>query len=319
MPNIDSTSVKQPARIAFPSKTLPTALHNKYIAADADASTSDVSAIASSITKLALEKGKNDAEDKVPEIIREKQLRIRKKGPSIVPLGSHHSSTSTNTSNKGPIPSPHVSYSAVAAEYFLIPLIERFWTYLRNEQTRESRTSYQGKSGYRGAGTGMILDALVLRHFLSTLAVMVHAARHSIAFLNIVSPSALEIAVTIGSRPVSAVTRQTEDGDDELGGASAKAEKENSVLSASLELALVVLDAAYDLDSGRTLSLEHTALLSGTREWTSEIFTRLDAQGGIAFDERSAEGLNRVRRAAAGILLRIEEMLDQWRRSMINM
>lgn len=315
-----SSSVKH-ARIAFPSKTLPVALHNKYIAADADAWTSDISAIANSITKLALEKGKNAAEDKVPEIIREKQLRIRQKGPSIMPLDSNQHFSSTKSTNNGSTPSSHISYSTVAAEYFLVPLIERFWAYLRDEQTRESRTSYQGKSGYRGAGTGMILDALVLRHFLVTLAVMVHAARHSVAFLNILSPSALEIAVTIGSRPVSTITRQgnDDDGSMTIGGASASAEKENSVLSASLELALVVLDASYDLDSGRTLSLEHTSLISGTRGWTSEIFNRLDAQGGIAFDDRSAEGLNKVRRAAAGILLRIEEMLDQWRRSMIDL
>lgn len=292
---------------------LPPALHNKYVAADATSGlTSDVSAIADGLTRLALDKGKTQAEEKVPEIIREKQLRIRKKAPSIVPLGSSPSASPMSSASSA----PRVSYTTVAAEYFIIPLIDGFWGYLRDEQSRELRTRHSGTSGYRGAGTGMILDALTLRHFLSSLAVMLHAARHSVAFLRILAPNALELAVNIGSRPVSVADDGDIDGGEE---SSSRTEKENSVLSAALELSLVVLDAAYDLDSGRTLALENTALLSGVREWTSEIFLRLDAQGGIALDQASGEGLNRVRRAAAGVLLRIEEMLDQWRRSMINL
>lgn len=312
LPNLTPGSATQPARLAFPTKMLPPALHNKYVTAEATSGlTSDVSSIADGITRMALDKGKTEAEEKVPEIIREKQLRIRKKAPSVVPLGS-----SSSTSPMSPAAGmPHVSYTAVAAEYFIVPVIDGFWGYLRDEQSRELRTRHSGASGYRGGGTGMILDALTLRHFLSSLAVMLHAARHSVAFLRVLAPNALELAVNIGSRPVSVASNEENEGEDN----SSRVEKENSVLGAALELSLVVLDAAFDLDSGRTLALENTALLSGTREWTSEIFLRLDAQGGVALDQASGEGLNRVRRAAAGVLLRIEEMLDQWRRSMINL
>lgn len=308
------SAARQSSRLTFPSKLLPASLHNKYVAEEeaADRASSTVTFIADGITRLALDKGKAEAEEKVPELIREKQLRIRKKTPTIVPVGTGGGPNYPSMAQQ----KPHVSYSAVAAEYFVVPFIEAFWTYLRDEQTRESRTQLSGNAGYRGAGTGMILDALILKHFLSTLAILVHAARHSTAFLNILAPSALELAGTIGSRPVTTI-RPDEDGDDDDN--LRNIDKENSVLAASLELALVVLDACSDIDSGRTLALEHTSSLVGTREWSSEIFVRLDASGGMMINQGSGEAINRVRRAAAGVLLRIEEVLDQWKRAMITM
>ena len=303
---IPPTPAIQSNRLAFPTKMLPKALHDKYIAREEHGSTASVASIAEGITRLALEKGKAEAEGKVPEIIREKQLRIRKKGPSITQIGSNESSST--------IPKPGMPYPTIAAEYFIIPLIDKFWEYLRDEQTREARTRYSGHAGYRAAGTGMILDSLILQHFLSSLAVIIYAARHSNAFLSIITPSALEIAVTLGSKPISlSGAESNEDGDRN------EAEKENSVLAASLELALVILDAAYDLDEGRTVALESTALLSGTREWASSIFLRLDARGGMMIDRESSDSLNRIRRATAGVVLKIEEMLDKWRRAMVNL
>lgn len=311
--SVPVTAARQSSRLAFPSKLLPASLHNKYVAEDEAAAraSATVASIADGITRLALDKGKAEAEEKVPELIREKQLRIRKKTPTIVPVGAGGNPKYPSMAQQ----KPHVSYSVVAAEYFVVPLIEAFWTYLRDEQTRESRTQLSGNAGYRGAGTGMILDALILKHFLSTLAVLVHAARHSTAFLNILAPSALELAGTIGSRPVTTVRSEEEDDDDNL----RNIDKENSVLAASLELALVVLDACSDIDSGRTLALEHTSSLAGTREWSSEIFVGLDASGGMMINQASGEAINRVRRAAAGVLLRIEEMWDQWKRAMITL
>lgn len=278
---------------------LPKPFHDRYIIEEGTGGTASVAAIADGITRLALEKGKAEAEDRVPEIIREKQLRIRKKGPLITAVGSNTSSST--------------SYLTIAAEYFIIPLIDKFWEYLRDEQTRETRTQHSAGVRYRGAGTGMILDTLTLQHFLSSLAVIVHAARHSNAFLRIITPSALEVAVTLGSKPVSSATTVNEEGGRN------QAEQENSVLAASLELALVIVDAAYDLDEGRTLALESTALLSSAREWASSIFLRLDAQGGVMVDRESSDSVNRLRRATAGVVLKIEEMLDKWRRVMVDL
>jgi len=81
--------------------------------------------------------------------------------------------------------------------------------------------------------------------------VLVYAGRNAPAWLTLVAPDALELAVTIGTRPVSQ-TPDSEDGDSP----SAKSgvmNKEAQVLSTALELALVVLDASLDIDGGRIL------------------------------------------------------------------
>ncbi|KAF8311251.1 hypothetical protein DL93DRAFT_2061170 [Clavulina sp. PMI_390] len=296
-------------RADFPSKMLPPSLHSKYLTESANTYGSDgVAMIADGITSLALAKGKAEAEEKVPSIIREKQLRIRPKAPSIIP-------TNTTSFQSSSLPSA-VTFSAVAAEYFVVPLIEQFWTYLRDEQSREVRSRYSGTQGYHSAGTAMILDALTLKHFLATVSVLLHAARHSPAYLRILAPSALEIAGTVGSgkhNPGRKAQAGIEDDDPQ------NIDKENAVLAASLEIALVVLDACAELDGGKTLALEHTSLLYGTRDWASQVFTHLESHGGIMTDRNSGESVNRIRRAAAGVLLRIEEVLDQWRRSMISL
>jgi telomere length regulation protein len=311
---VPSPTTTSSERVAFPSKTLPAALHQRYIAADAASAllTKQVGLIADDISYLALQKGKARAEDALPGIVREKQLRIKKTRPAVVPLG-----LSSRTSLSMPSSASRMAYRDVAAEYFIAPLIENFWNYLRDEQTRETRTKALGRYGYRGAGTGMIVNPLILRHFVTCLTVMVHAARHSIAFLRVIAPAGLEVAVTLGSRPISGVS-DLEEGVDPENGGSSKAEIENSVLAVCLELALVVLEGSFELDNGRELALEHTSLLSGAHDWTKEAFLRLDDRGGTGFSRSSADSLNRIRRAAAGVLLKIEEMMAHWRRMMVD-
>lgn len=303
-----------PKKTVFPSKMLPPALHQKYLAADdLDGSTTQVALLADGISRMALERGRQEAEEKVPQIIREKQLRVRKPAPNIVDLGAAQGARGSRIPVEN-VTQPATAFKDVAAEYFIIPLIERFWLHLRDEQTRETRSKYSAASAYRGAGTGMILDALVLRQLISTLSVLLHAARHSPAFLPVLAPEGLELAVTMGTRPASVAAPDKEDED----GAPGKIDKEVSVLASSFELALVVLDASVDLDGGRELGLEKTRLLLATREWASEVFRRLEESGGIEIDDGSGDALNRVRRGAAGVLLKIEEVMDRWKRSMIT-
>jgi telomere length regulation protein len=296
----------------FPSKMLSATLHRKYLLDEkASADAGPVGLLAYDISRLALERGKKEAEDRVPQIIREKQLRLRKPAPSIVDVGEArplHGVSFFEASNRPPV---QTAFKDVAAD-FIIPLIERFWQHLRDEQMRETRV--KAGNGYRGAGSGMILDALVLSQLLRTLSVLVHAARHSIAFLRMVAPEALEVAVTIGTRPVSVTIPTSDEEFEEIG----KGEKETSVLASSLELALIVLDACVDLDGGRELGLEQTMLLLSTRDWASEVFCRLEEMGGVEIDKASGDDVNRVRRGAAGLLLKIEEVMDRWRRSMIS-
>jgi hypothetical protein len=91
--------------------------------------------------------------------------------------------------------------------------MNRFWLFLRDEQTREERTAHRDiLHQYRGAGTGLILSSLVLSHLLATLGVLVHASQNAPAWLAVVAPDALELAVTLGTRSIS---RGGEDEDEE--------------------------------------------------------------------------------------------------------
>jgi telomere length regulation protein len=56
---------------------------------------------------------------------------------------------------------------------------------------------------YRGAGTGLILSSLVLSHLLATLGVLVHTSQNAPAWLAVVAPDALELAITLGTRSIS--------------------------------------------------------------------------------------------------------------------
>ncbi|KAF8333991.1 telomere length regulation protein-domain-containing protein [Cantharellus anzutake] len=287
----------------FPSKMLPSSLHERYMMEGSSRETT-LALLADSISQMALQRGKEDAEQKVPQIIREKQLRLKSDASRLVrETGSHEQLGS--------------GFKDVAAEFFIMPFVSRFWQYLRDEQARESR-SYQGSGQryrYRGAGTGMILDALVLRQILNTLAVLLHAARHSIAFLSLLSPETLELAVSIGTRPASltsplgSIASQDEaDGDGDQG------ETHASVVAAALELTLVILDASKDLDGGRVLALERTSLLLAVREWAGDIFRLLETRGSVDLGSNSST-LNRARRAAAGVTLGVQEVMEKWGRS----
>jgi telomere length regulation protein len=183
---------------------------------------------------------------------------------------------------------------------------------LRDEQTREERTAQKdnGPARYVSAGTGLILNPLVLAQFLRTLAILVNASKNAPEWLAIIAPESLELAVTIGTRPVSHMnTDPDESGED-------RESKEASVLTSALELALVILDGALEIDGGRILSLEHTTLIFGLGEWAGKVFASLEkglkVQGGGGMHEA------RLSRAAAGVLLKVDELTSKWRRSMLD-
>ncbi|KAF8964663.1 telomere length regulation protein-domain-containing protein [Flammula alnicola] len=294
-------------RTAFPSKMLPAPLHRKYIAAGR-ADTDLVPRIMDDISKHALDKQQQSA-DSVPELVRERRLRIQK------PRGVTEVTTSLNPFSdlQKPIQPPSTRFLDVAAEFFVVPLINQFWAFLRDEQAREDRTSQnEGRARYRGAGTGLILNPLVLAQFLRTLAILVNASQNAPEWLAIIAPDSLELAVTLGTRPVS----HMETADDDEGDAAEDGQKEASVLTSALELALVVLDGALEIDGGRILGLEHTALVLGLGEWAGKVFASLEkglkVQGGGGMHEA------KLSRAAAGVLLKVDELTSKWRRSMLD-
>ncbi|KAF4603911.1 telomere binding protein [Pleurotus pulmonarius] len=299
-------------RATFPSKLLPTHLHSKYLTAG---DTNQIQQITDSLSRVAIDKSKSDDGEKIPEIARERRLRINQSS-KITTVESSKKNAQFPWLNASP--TKDTTFTEVAAEFFIMPFLNRFWVFIRDEQTREERTAHlSGRARYHGSGTGLVLNPIVLSHFLSTMTVLVHAAQNAPEWLAIIAPEALEFALTVGTRPIS-----LPDDDDERiaepgqSPEEAARNKEASVLSASLELALIVLDGAKEVDDGRSLGLEHTGLLVGTGEWAGTLFARLEsgmkAEGGGGAQEM------KLRRAAAGVLLKVDEITSKWRRSMID-
>ncbi|KAJ7219093.1 telomere length regulation protein-domain-containing protein [Mycena pura] len=296
--SVPPSSVPQ-SRIAFPSKTLPGRVHQKYLE---DGNQVDViPRILGDISREALDRDAETNADKVPELVRERRLRVHK--PSTVTEVERHRVLHTPLQK-------NATFNEVAAQYFLGPLINRFWLFFRDEQTREERTAYRdGRQRYHGAGTGLVLNPIVLSHLLSTLAILVHASKNAPEWLAVIGPDALELAVTLGTKPTSSM----ETDDDERPGSKSK---EASVLCAALELALVALDGCLELDGGHALGLDHTALLLGAGEWANAVFSSLEKGGRVEGGGGAQEV--KLKRAAAGVLLKVDSLTSRWRRSMID-
>lgn len=286
------------ARTAFPSKMLPPALHQRYLA-DSQAA-GPLPHLLEGITRNALDKNRAAAEDAIPALARERRLRMRPQSKV----------TQVRASSTPAAPS-ETTFTEVAAECFIMPLINRFWVYFRDERSREERTAHRAAhQRYRGAGAGLVLGALVLSRFLGALAVLVHAAQNAPEWLAVVAPEALELALTLGARPVSVAELNAGGQDDEENG------KQAAVLTAALELAIVILDGCLELDGGQSMGLEHTALLLGVGEWAGAIFSQLEK--GALVEGGGGEHEVRLRRAAAGVVLKVDEMTAKWRRSMVD-
>ncbi|KAJ7273520.1 telomere length regulation protein-domain-containing protein [Mycena haematopus] len=293
--SVPPTSVPQ-NRIAFPSKTLPIGLHQKYLG-DTHNAARALPLILNDISREALNRDAEANADKVPDLVRERRLRVqRPRTIAEVDRRIPHTPPPQNT-----------TFNEVAARYFTVPLINRFWLFFRDEQTREERTAHQdGRQRYHGAGTGLILNPIVLSHFLATLAILVHASRNAPEWLAVIGPDALELAVTLGTKPISSVEEESTDSKSQ----------EASVLSTALELALVVLDGCLELDGGRSLGLEQTELLLGAGEWANVVFSSLDK--GARIDGGGGVQETNLKRAAAGVLLKVDDLTSRWRRSMID-
>lgn len=298
-------------RTAFPSKTLHPTLHQKYLTASGQAN-GTIQGLLEGVTRTAIDRGKEANADKVPEFVRERQLRIRK-SPKVTEVSP--AERQSRALLPGQYFQPHrTAFIDVAAEYFIMPFINRFWVFLRNEQTREERTAHRDALyRYHGAGTGLVLNPVVLSQFMGSLALLVHAAQNAPQWLSIIAPGALELAVALGTRPISRTVSSDVDSTGRTGEARGK---EASVLTGALELSLIVLDGCLELDGGRSLGLEHTALLLGAGEWAGKVFELLEkgtlVEGGGGVHEI------RLRRAAAGVLLKVDELTSRWRMSMVD-
>jgi telomere length regulation protein len=306
------------ARVSFPSKRLPSALDRKYITAT-DHLNAPVQHLLEDISRQAATSVHGPPDDQAPQLARERHLRLRQP-PKVIDVTSSVPPSLNSLIRTAPVHKMPTTFTTVAAEYFIHPLLSRFWLFLRDEQAREDRSAHLPSAHrYRGAGTGLILSPPVLSHLLATLAVLMHAGRNAPAWPAVLAPDALELALVLGSRPVSLL-----DAEEEHSGANADAPSNTagmgardthaSVLGAALELALAILAGAADTDGGRTLALEHTPLLLGVGEWAGKVLGMLErgerAKGGGGAREA------RLGAASAGVLLKVEEIAGRWRRSM---
>lgn len=317
-------------RIDFPSKTLPSALHQKYIGPnDLQPNgngnlTGQLEDAITGVRDMMLSKGAKRGEETVPELAREKRLRVGSttRTTKIAELGTakdrqmsqstrSNSEIATQTQTQIPV----IPFKDVAAEFFIMPLINRFWQHYQDSTIRENRALATGDR-YRGAGTGMILSALALEKMLMTLSLLVHAARHSSLFLSVLAAEALELGVTIGTRHLATPTNDpflspasggaTSGGKKEQG-----SETEAQVLAAALELVLVSLDTSVELDKGRTLAMDKPELVLAVGEWATGVF-EVENKGGEVSSGQGGMREGRVRATAAGVVVKIAEIGERW-------
>jgi len=283
---------------------LPPALHKKYATPEEKAITDGrVQQLIGGITKGLLEQRKEDAEEALrdhPDIVREKRLRLGSSRSGLGRTGIQELSGSSRTAlqkTQPIIPNPD-SYTAIAAEHFVMPLINHMWLHLRDASTRTNVRA--------GAGTGIIFDTIVLSQYLGTLAVLIHAARHSPAFLAIIAPAAFEMGLTLGNRQVSVAEINASESQSKVPIAA--------VIVSALELVLVVLDGSMALDQGRRLALEHDVLLKAAGAWAGEVLDAVEAGKKMPGGGGDAEG--KLGAAAAGVVIGIQKVEEKWGRAM---
>ena len=298
-------------RTVFPSRLLPSPLHEKYITAGRE--WGDVLPLLMDELSVTAVSKEREAVERHPELVRQRRLRTQQP-VRITEVAPHEPLNSLSQVSKPHLVRPSVKFIDVAAEYFIVPLINRFWAFLRDEQAREERTSFRtGRDRYRGAGTGMILNPVVLAQYLRTLGILVHASQNAPEWLSIIAPDALDLSVTIGTMPIP----HLEADDDEIAEPiQERGHREASVLTSGLEVALIVLDSALEIDGGKILSLEHTTLVLAVGEWAAKVFASLEK--GLRVPGGGGVHEAKLSRAAAGVLLKVDELSSKWGRSMLD-
>ena len=298
-------------RLEFPTKMLPPALHQKYIGPNdipENQYQNQLEQAVSGVRDLMLRKSAKRAEE-YPELAREKKLRVRPgRSMKVAEVGSvaDREMTKASTDSQAPI----MPFKDVAAEYFIMPLINRFWQYFQDSSTREARAINPGDR-YRGAGTGMILSAMALEKMLMTLSLLIHAARHSSVFLSILAPEAIELGVTIGARHLATPSNDPMITDLDTKGLEVGSKTEAQVLAAALELVLVSLDVSVELDKGRTLALDKAELVLAAEEWATGVF-EVESKGGKVSAGQGGMREGKVKATAAGVVVKISEIGERW-------
>ncbi|GAA6014659.1 hypothetical protein JCM10207_006893 [Rhodosporidiobolus poonsookiae] len=308
-PTANASQPPPPKPASFPSKQLPPALHRRLLGAEA-AESGPLEVLSADLARIALSGAREDAESIVPGAAREKLLNVRS-GTTTRTSVSSRLATARNGSTAPLTSTP--SFATLAAEFFILPLINRLWLFLRDTATSATLLTSRARTAgtYMGGApsTPALLDPYLLSKFLATLSVLVHAARHSPAFLAVIVPETLALVIALKPAPPSLAQTALGD-DDDLDGAALN---RDAVEAAALELALVALDGTVALDGGRALMSSRTVIGGSTlvgevKDWAEAVFEAEERKGG-----ELGGGVGRSGRAAAGVLLRVEEVLEKWR------
>lgn len=280
----------------FPSKQLPPALHSRLLEQQNQqkaTGSAQLELLAADLTNMALSGAREDAETTIPGAARDKLLAVNRTTRRSAGLSKPALVTTT------------ANFGTLAAEVFILPLLNRFWLYLRDEvtSTRNSAGTYLG-----GSAVPQLLEPIILSRFLATVTVLVQASRHSPAFLAIIVPETLSFLLTLRPTIMSSGSVPPQS----FGPAPAL--DEDLVTATALELALTALDGTIHLDGGRMLMSSSVAdgagagLVADIKDWAEEVFEAEERKGGDT-------AVGRPGRAAAGVLLRIEEIVGKWRLS----
>lgn len=264
------TGAGPPIKDPFPSQRLPGKLHDRFIANKNETSCigKELELLTEDITNLALARTRNSAEGSMPEAMKEKLLTVRSTRQKVT--------SNTNNSRKPIEDAAFPAYNDLAVNTFIMPLLNRFWLYLRDVST--SPQDFR-MGAFKGGSAGLVtlLEPMLLSKFLSTITILVESARNSPHFLAVLAPETLELVLAIRGLNSEDPTVQT----------------------SMLQLALVVLDGSTSIDAGRLLAREHSKALWQLKDWAEEVWSKHEGDVG-------AEG-----RAAAGVLLRFDSVVQK--------
>jgi telomere length regulation protein len=284
----------------FPTQRLPPKLHKYFMQAQGEGSeegspaggpsTPQLDAMTEDITNLALSSARREAEQAVPGAKREKLLTVRSTTTKRSKIVEQDGSSMNGVGNGAHSRLAAPKFADLAVETFIMPLINRFWLYLRDVSTSPQLATVGPYAGGR-AGAAPLLDPLLLSKYLSTLCVLLDAARNSPHFLAVLAPETLELVLALRSGA------EVDGTPARRGGVNADA-----VQTALLQLSLVVLETSTSIDSGRTLARDFPKITWRVKDWAEEVWRGKESGGG----EVDAGG-----RAAAGVLLRLDEVVSR--------
>lgn len=265
------------ATVATP-KQLPHKLHKHYIQAQQQAQsttlpakTPQLDAITDSIVHDALSATRENAEHTISGAAREKLLTVRSNKSRVTAV------TSTSKPNAA---ATHPKYTELAVETYIMPLINRFWLYLRDAAT-SVRNIRGSQFGGNAVDSAALFQPLLLGKFVATLSVLVDAARNSPHFLAIIAPETLQLALAL---------RSIDKADE-------------SVQTSTLQLMLIAIDISVSIDGGRELARNHSALMWQAKDWAEVAWTEQEERGGNA--------PSALAKAAAGLLLRLDTVTSK--------